>query len=149
MYTEGELQGKTVRELRELCRSYEITGYSRMIKDDIVDAILEAQEYGGNNEDNRSEDVIEQIEGKFFSKLDVEDTGHYTTTIQVSCGANTNRFAVVGKTIGEVADTLREVLNIGDFASPLVNGHNEDYKYILKDGDVLEFLKPAGEKGLL
>jgi hypothetical protein len=70
-----------------------------------------------------------------------------TTTIQVSCGANSADFPVQGKTVGAVQEFLKEVLNIDRLAEGQVSGNKIDSSYVLKEGDVLEFIKPAGSKG--
>jgi len=47
----------------------------------------------------------------------------------------------------EVGDFIREVLNVDRLSTGLVNGKEVPGDYILKEGDNLEFLKPAGKKG--
>ena len=70
-----------------------------------------------------------------------------TTTIQVSCGANSADFPVLGKSVGAVQEFLKEVLNIDRLAEGQVSGKSVKADYILQEGDVLEFIKPAGRKG--
>ena len=45
--TKDQLEAKTVIELRELCRKYDIVGMSKKRKDDVIDALLEF--YGVDN----------------------------------------------------------------------------------------------------
>ena len=70
-----------------------------------------------------------------------------TTTIHVSCGASSGDFPVVGRSIYEVSEFLREVLNVTRMSIGLVNGKEVDHNYIIQSHDNLEFLKPAGQKG--
>ncbi len=70
-----------------------------------------------------------------------------TTTVHVSCGASSGNFPVAGRTVKEVGEFLREVLNVDSLSTGLVNGKDVDAGYVIKPGDNLEFLKPAGKKG--
>lgn len=55
-----------------------------------------------------------------------------------------------GKTIQDVKAELREVLNIPEGATVLLNGAaSPGCATPLREGDELEFVKPAGEKGAL
>jgi hypothetical protein len=51
-------------------------------------------------------------------------------------------------TIGAVRRSLREVLNLADDAAAFVNGHEQSSEYQLAAGDVLEFVREHGQKGL-
>ena len=74
--------------------------------------------------------------------------GHKTTTtVHVSCGASSGNFPVAGRSVKEVGEFLREVLNVDRLSTGLVNGKDVDADYTIKPGDHLEFLKPAGKKG--
>jgi hypothetical protein len=42
---------------------------------------------------------------------------------------------------------LKDAFNISDLNTGLINGKSVSGDYVLKSGDNLEFLKPAGEKG--
>lgn len=144
-FTRDELEEKTVRELRWLCADYEIQGVSKKRKDVIIDMIIEKL-----GEDRAATGRISAVEGFFTSQLTKphEKPGNKTTTtIRVSCGASSGQFDVAGRKVGEVADFLREVLNVSKMASGVVNGEAVEDSYVLKPGDVLEFLKPAGKKG--
>jgi len=68
--------------------------------------------------------------------------------VKVVCGANSQEFGnIAGKTIGEVRKTLRDILNIPDEARAVVDEQDAPEGYPLEVGDVLEFIKPAGQKG--
>jgi hypothetical protein len=145
-YSEEELFELTNDELREICRRREITGMSKQRKDVLVDAILESQE----EENTNGGKEIKAISGEFSSVLTKPDAkvgDKATTTIRVSSGASSNYFPVVGKSVGQVMDFMREVLNVSKLSSAVVNGEEVKGDYILQAGDVLEFLKPAGIKG--
>jgi hypothetical protein len=83
--------------------------------------------------------VITKPAGQFGSRT--------TTTIHVSCGASSGNFPVVGRSVKQVGEFLREVLNVDQLSTGLVNGKDVGAEYVLKQGDNLEFLKPAGKKG--
>jgi len=69
-------------------------------------------------------------------------------TIKVVCGANTQEMDnLEGKTVAEIKEGLKEVLNIPDGAQAIISGDNVENGYTLRAGDVLEFVKPSGTKG--
>jgi len=57
--------------------------------------------------------------------------------------------AIAGKSVSEVRQSLKEPLNIDPRALALVNGRDVAASYVLKQGDQLEFVRLAGEKGRL
>lgn len=68
-------------------------------------------------------------------------------TVQVIHGANEGLFEFNGRTVQQVAKTLREVFNVPENAEPFVNGHKANRSTLLKDGDTLEFVQEFGRKG--
>jgi len=52
-----------------------------------------------------------------------------------------------GKTLGELRDQVAEILNVPENAQARVNGSQAGNEVQLADGDTLEFVKTAGEKG--
>ena len=139
-YTREELMEMTVAELREICRENDITGVSKKRKDYIIDLLL------GESEDNyESNGKVPVLKSSIVSTLNQNDT--YTSTISVSCGASSGNFAVVGKSVADVKSLYREIMNIDLESSAVVNGDKVRESYILKKGDVLEFLRKSGTKG--
>jgi hypothetical protein len=67
--------------------------------------------------------------------------------VKVSYGVHHLEAAIAGKAVGEVRQALKEPLNIDPRALALVNGRDVAASYILKEGDQLEFVRLAGEKG--
>ena len=159
------LTEKTVAELRGMCKSRGITGMTKKRKDINVAAILAENEKASadtpatvTNQAVKPSKVtpIKNDGPVTAAKFNLNSvlTSPYaqkgnktTTTIQVSCGANTSEFPVVGKTVGAVQEFLKEVLNIDRIATGQINGAAAEANYILAEGDVLEFIKPAGRKG--
>lgn len=155
-FTREQLEAKTSKELKRMC-VYElnIPGMTKKTKDVVIDAIL-AQHGGGTASvaPTPPEAVTPApIAGVEFSGHSVmtkpsEAFGRKTsTTIQVSCGASSGAFPVVGRPVKEVGEFLREVLNVDKLSTGLVNGNEVNGDYVLQQGDTLEFLKPAGKKG--
>jgi transcription termination factor Rho len=144
-----ELNDKTVVELRELCRKYQINGMSKVRKDEVIEAILEyynqEDDYSPDAAPEGSEDKVPYINAKLHSFL--QDNNSYQTLISVSCGAASSNYPVVGRTVGFVKSTYREILNIDISASSVVNGDSVPDSYVLKGGDTLEFVRQAGSKG--
>lgn len=70
-----------------------------------------------------------------------------TRQVKISYGVHHLEVAVAGKSVGEVRQALKEPLNIDTRALALVNGREAAASYLLKEGDQLEFVRLAGEKG--
>jgi hypothetical protein len=67
--------------------------------------------------------------------------------VKVSYGVHNLEAAIAGKSVSEVRQSLKEPLNIDPRALALVNSRDVAASYILKQGDQLEFVRLAGEKG--
>jgi len=149
-YKRSTLEGKTVKELRQLVVKLGIKGKTKLPKNMIIDAIMGGGAGGGGGATISKTGPIQGIEGGFQSSLTKPSApfgSRATTTVQVSCGASSGRFPVSGRKVAEVGEFLREVLNVDKLSTGLVNGKEVPGTYTLKEGDVLEFLKPAGKKG--
>lgn len=70
-------------------------------------------------------------------------------TVRVIYGVHSLDANIAGRTVGEVRATLRQALNIGPQAIAVVDGREVLETFILQVGEVLEFVRLAGEKGLL
>ncbi len=155
-FTKKELKETTSKELKRMCvHELGITGMTKKTKKVVIKAILAKQKA---DESNYADSVIEAVEPpeinemNFFSKSRLtkpnERKGNkFSTTCYMACGANDGNFTVVGNTIEKALDTFGDILNADIKATPLVNGEEVDVNYVLKEGDVVEFLKPAGQKG--
>jgi len=159
-YNYDNLDSKTVAELRELCAyDLDISGMWKQRKDTIIKAILAKTTPKKRRAAVANPTVTKQVDtshdvnivgGTFTSEITAPDArigSRISTTIRVSCGASSGDFPVVGKTVGAVGEFLKEVLNVETLARGLVNGTEVDGDYLLKQGDQLEYLKPAGKKG--
>ncbi len=167
--TRSELMEKTVAELRGMCVKAGIKGMTKKRKDIIVGALMENQT-PSKSIDKKGKVIPSKKKGGHTAALSKAVTSgpvteaefqmssvmtkpggrsgdKCTTAIQVQCGANSGKFPVIGKTVGAVAEFLREVLNVDRLAEGLVNGEKVKSSYILTSDDTLEFLKPAGRKG--
>ena len=67
--------------------------------------------------------------------------------VKISYGVHNLEAAIAGKSVSEVRQSLKEPLNIDPRALALVNGRDVAASYILRQGDQLEFVRLAGEKG--
>lgn len=143
-YTREQLEEKTCKELKRMCiDELGITGVSKKVKDIVIDAILDKYE----SETEAPMSGVAFSGHSVMTKPDAEFGSRTTTTIHVSCGASSGNFPVVGRSVRQVGEFLREVLNVDQLSTGLVNGKEVDAEYILQQGDNLEFLKPAGKKG--
>ncbi len=70
-----------------------------------------------------------------------------TGQVKISYGVHSLEAAIAGKSVAEVRQALKEPLNLDPRALALVNGRDAAASYVLKEGDQLEFVRLAGEKG--
>jgi len=153
-FTREQLEAKTVRELKNMC-VYELSlpGLTKKNKETVMRAIL--SNYGVVESATVTKapitpDAMQGVEFKaqsIITKPDGEFGHKTTTTVHVSCGASSGNFPVAGRSVKEVGEFLREVLNVDRLSTGLVNGVDVDADYVIKPGDTLEYLKPAGKKG--
>lgn len=148
-FNRTQLEGKTARELKRMCvEELNLPGLTKKTKDVVIDAIMAA--YGTAGASISKTAAVTGIEFSGISTM-TKPGGSFgsrtTTTIHVSCGASSGNFPVVGRTVKQVGEFLREVLNVDRLSTGLINGKEADGDYVLKQGDNLEFLKPAGKKG--
>lgn len=154
-FTRAQLEDMTAKALKRMCiDELDIVGVSKKDKDTVIDAIL--AKYGdGTATVAPASDVakdgkltgIEFTGQSSLTKPSAPFGSRTTTTIHVSCGASSGNFPVAGKSVKDVGDFLREVLNVDRLSTGLVNGKEVGADYVLKEGESLEFLKPAGKKG--
>lgn len=69
-------------------------------------------------------------------------------SVQVIWGAMAESVDLGDFTVGEAFRMLQAPFNIAPAVNALVNGMPVDGEHRLTSGDVLEFARPAGEKGL-
>lgn len=157
-FTREQLEAKTSVDLKAMCvNELNLPGLTKKSKDVVIRAILGS--YGSGSAPRAKSAGITKATGKtpmagveFAGQSTITKPGasfghKTTTTIQVSCGASSGNFPVAGRTVKEVGDFLREVLNVDRLSTGLVNGKEVKGDYALTPGDTLEFLKPAGKKG--
>ena len=147
------MEEMTVVELRQLCLKYGITGQSKARKADIIEKL---EEFFYESEEDDSYEVEEEVrpntnaEGLAHITASIysqNKSGTFASIVSVSCGAASGNYPVVGKTVGYVKATYKEILNIESDAGAIVNGKNVEDSYVLMSTDVLEFVRKAGQKG--
>jgi len=152
------LEAKTVVELRDILRKKQIKGMMKKPKRQIINAIMDSQKGAvpaaavakPSKASPKSTGPVTKMSLTMDSELTKPGArfGNRTkTTVRVSCGASSGDFPVCGKSVGAVANFLREVLNVDKLAEGLVNGEKVSEDYVLREGDTLEYIKPAGRKG--
>ena len=159
-FTREQLEAKTAIELKSMCvNDLNLPGLTKKNKETVMMAILE--NYGAPARRTKSagrtkfaemtkpEEMngIEFMAQSAITKPSESFGNRTTTTVHVSCGASSGNFPVAGRTVKEVGEFLREVLNVDSLSTGLVNGKDVDASYVITPGDNLEFLKPAGKKG--
>jgi hypothetical protein len=150
-FTREQLEGKTSKELKRMC-VYElnIPGMTKKDKPTVINAIMAKYGVGASVSAAAPTGSVAGVEATMRSVI-TKPSGAFgsrtTTTLHVTCGASSGNFPVVGRSVKQVGEFLREVLNVDRLSTGLVNGKEVDGDYILAQGDNLEFLKPAGKKG--
>jgi hypothetical protein len=157
-YSYADLENMTCTELREICADLGISGVSKTVKLDLIDVILDNQGEGHFEQDiddscseecTESEKLISPFNMSLTSLVRDEnapDGKKMTTLVRISSGSSSDYFNYVGKTISDIIGTCKEIFNIDVSATVLVNGDTVGLNYVLKAGDIVEFLKPSGEK---
>jgi len=151
-FNREQLDAKTAKELKRMCvYELDIPGMTKKPKDVVIDAIL--AKFGSASASVAPAAGAGPVSGveatmrSVMTKPDAKFGQRATTTLHVSCGASSGSFPVVGRSVKQVGEFLREVLNVDKLSTGLVNGKEVGPDYVLKQGDNLEFLKPAGKKG--
>lgn len=148
-YTEAQLERMTAKQIKKAAVEVGCTGIYRLTKPEAIRYFMTWQRE--RDEEMASvdsmADPVTGVSGRFQSTISEAPARSVHTNIQVSCGANSGMFDVVGRTVGEVQDFLREALNIDSSSTPLINSRPVGREYVLRSGDNLEFMKPAGRKG--
>jgi len=149
MYSLTQLMEMNLVTLRAMCVKAGITGMSKKVKDVVVGALV--KHYASQNNVEQSNNQTNNQTNAKVDNLNVNLAKNYqnsqNTKITVSCGASSQDFPVVGKSIGYVTSILTDVLNIPVMAKILVNGSIVNSNYVLKDGDSVEYIKEGGKKG--
>ncbi|MFQ5882923.1 MAG: hypothetical protein ACE5I9_10705 [Candidatus Methylomirabilales bacterium] len=68
-------------------------------------------------------------------------------TVRVVYGVHSLEVGIAGRSVGEVRAALKQALNIGPQALAVVDGREVLESHILQAGELLEFVRLAGEKG--
>jgi len=156
-FTRDQLEAKTSKELKGMCvYELDLPGLSKKTKDVVINAIM--AKYGVSSTAStaagatikKSTGNVTSMSFSAHSELTKPEAAfgkRTTTTIHVSCGASSGNFPLAGRTVKQVGEFLREVLNVDQLSTGLINGREVGADYIVKEGDTLEFLKPAGKKG--
>ncbi len=76
-----------------------------------------------------------------------ESPAYSQETVRIIYGVHSLEVNIGGRSVGEVRTQLRQALNIGPRAIAVVDGREVMESYILQSGEVLEFVRLAGEKG--
>lgn len=69
--------------------------------------------------------------------------------VRVTYGVHTLEAQVGGRTVGDVRAALSQALNISPEAIAVVDGAEAGADHVLKAGEQLEFVRLAGEKGMV
>jgi hypothetical protein len=69
------------------------------------------------------------------------------TPVMVAHGPYSERLPVGGMTVGEIRSRYRDRFDIDPRSHPVLDGHDVDNNTVVRAGQVLTFVRRAGEKG--
>jgi len=69
-------------------------------------------------------------------------------SVLVEYGVNSREFFLAGKTVREAVDVARATWVLPENVDARLNGESTSMTTVLEDGDELQLIKPAGDKGL-
>lgn len=102
----------------------------------------------GNPSKKESKVLDGDIQNLEFRGMISRGVSASNVTVTISSGSMSNNYPVVGKSIYEVEKTLGQILNVNPYARiVLVNGEEVTNDYIIQEGDVIEFVNEAYDKG--
>jgi hypothetical protein len=96
----------------------------------------------------------QELQESFVGGPTVDDDGFATTTaeanpgsVEVIHGVYAHSLPLAGMTVEQARVELEERMNIDPEALAVVDGAEVSGDEVLREGQVLNFVKPAGEKG--
>jgi len=103
---------------------------------------------GMSNPRDKSKVIEGSIQNMEFKGLISRGVHATNLTVTVTSGSMSDSYPVVGKSIYEVEKALGQLLNVNPYARiVLVNGEEVTNDYIIQEGDVVEFVNEAYDKG--
>jgi hypothetical protein len=117
--------------------------------DDVIDANPNGMAEAMGNPAKEDSKVLDgNIQNLEFTGMISRGVSVSNITVTISSGSMSNTYPVVGKSIYEVEKLLGQVLNVNPYARiVLVNGEEVTNDYIIVEGDVIEFVNEAYDKG--
>lgn len=113
--------------------------------DELPNGMAEAMGNPSNKESKVLDGDIQNIE---FTGMISRGVSASNITVTISSGSMSNSYPVIGKSIYEVEKLLGQVLNVNPYARiVLVNGEEVTNDYVIQEGDVVEFVNEAYDKG--
>lgn len=151
MYNANDLNEMTLFKLRALCNKEGIIGMSKKRKEIVIEALMSTNSKKSpvvKEENNKNKSPKSNFQEKKNS-LNVNLAKNVTEDIKisVSCGAASQDFPIVGKSVSRVTAILSDIMGIPVLPKILVKGKEVDGSYILHEGDNLEYIKDSGIKG--
>ncbi len=134
-YTQEELVGYSKKQLREASQKLGIEFVNGLDRDVYIKQILDKQGPAAAKPGAKAQQA-----------QDAEVDDDEDDDVQVTSGASSGRYKVVGQKVSDVRKRLATMLNIGPEAEPRVNNTAVSETYVLTAGDRLEFVKKSGDK---
>ncbi len=100
-----------------------------------------------SNERNRQHEQSGGIGPDPFSDGFASGTAVADAQIQVIHGVHAHSLPLAGRTVGQARSELSERMNIAPDAVAVIDGNTVPEDAVLTEGQVLTFVKHAGEKG--
>ena len=133
-YSVAELNKKTQKQLWAIAKdTFKIVGMSKARTDDLVNAIVNANNAKSSDTPKPKSEVKAKTGGK----------------ITVQCDSNRFPVDMAGKTVKEIVAATRVEANIHNNATYRINGKIVGISDIVKEGQTLNVINPVDSKGVM
>lgn len=82
-----------------------------------------------------------------FSGFGFDDGSNDPLSVNVGSGGYNENLPVAGKTVGEIRKKFKTRMEIADESVPVINGKDATEDTVVGQGQKLQFIHKAGEKG--
>ena len=147
--TKADLIEKTNAELRDICRSKGLTGYSKKTKSVLIEMILSNQKApSSTSSSSGSSDIsIKGLEVK--STIDIDNGTPKLISVEFSVGAEYRTWPVKpGTKLGELVKIVAPIMNIDpNIKSVIIDGKDVSLDFVLTNSTSMDVTKKTGSKG--
>jgi len=151
-YYANSYDSMTVNELRKICTQMGYTGISKKTKAVLIDMILNKKEdvqQSSPIEESVEDDEILDISSAEDDDCETSPSSSTNGKITVICNARTRTVDLVeGESVWDIHQRMANEMGIPSHPLFTVNDNDVPNNIIIREGDVVEFYKANGTKGV-